>query len=56
MGRAVLTVLGIVAEMELGFIRDRKKGKSATEIAKAVGCKCGNVYKRSRRRGLNDGR
>jgi DNA invertase Pin-like site-specific DNA recombinase len=75
MGRLVLTVLGMVAEMELGFIRDRqragidaakakgiykgrpatfdrarivslrKEGMGATEIAKVVGCKRGNVYK-----------
>jgi DNA invertase Pin-like site-specific DNA recombinase len=75
MGRMVLTVLGMVAEMELGFIRDRqragieaakakgiykgrpvtfdhgkivalrKEGLGATEIARAVGCKRGNVYK-----------
>jgi DNA invertase Pin-like site-specific DNA recombinase len=75
MGRMVVTVLGMVAEMELGFIRDRqragieaakangvykgrpvtfdheriialrKQGLGATEIAKAVGCKRGNVYK-----------
>jgi DNA invertase Pin-like site-specific DNA recombinase len=75
MGRMVLTVLGMVAEMELRFIRDRqragidaaklkgiykghpatfdrarivalrKEGMGATEIAKAVGCKRGNVYK-----------
>jgi DNA invertase Pin-like site-specific DNA recombinase len=75
MGKMVLTVLGMVAEMELGFIRDRQRtgieaakakgvykgrpasfdharivvlrkgGKGATEIAKAVGCKRGNVYK-----------
>jgi Resolvase, N terminal domain len=75
MGRMVLTVLGMVAVMELGFIRDRqragidaakakgickgrpttfdrarivslrKEGMGATEIAKAVGCKRGNVYK-----------
>ena len=81
MGRMVLTVLGMVAEMELGFIRDRqragidaakakgiykgrpvtfdrarivslrKEGMGATEIAKAVGCKRGNVIRRSRRQG-----
>ena len=75
MGGMVLTVLGMVAEMELGFIRDRqragieaakakgglqgtpatfdhakivtlrKQGMGATKIAKAVGCKRGNVYK-----------
>jgi DNA invertase Pin-like site-specific DNA recombinase len=75
MGRMVLTVLGMVAEMEVGFIRDRqragieaakergiykgrpvtfdhakivalrKDGLGATEIATAVGCKRGNVYK-----------
>jgi DNA invertase Pin-like site-specific DNA recombinase len=75
MGRMVVTVLGMVAEMELGFIRDRqragieaakakgvykgrpvtfdherivelrKQGLGATEIAKAVGCGRGNVYK-----------
>ena len=83
MGRMVLTVLGMVAEMELGFIRDRqragidaakakgiykgrpvtfdrarivslrKEGMGATEIAKAVGCKRGNVYKALRAAGLN---
>ena len=75
MGRMVLTVLGIVAEMELGFIKDRQRagieaakakgvykgrpvtfdhakivalrreGMGATDIARAVGCKRGNVYK-----------
>jgi DNA invertase Pin-like site-specific DNA recombinase len=75
MGRMVVTVLGMVAEMELGFIRDRqragieaakakgvykgrpvtfdherivelrKQGLGATDIAKAVGCGRGNVYK-----------
>jgi DNA invertase Pin-like site-specific DNA recombinase len=75
MGRMILTVLGMVAEMELSFIRDRqrvgieaakaqgiykgrpvafdhrkivalrKEGLGATEIARAVGCKRGNVYK-----------
>lgn len=75
MGRMMLTVLGMVAEMELGFIKDRqragieaakakgvykgrpvtfdhakiialrKDGMGATGIAKAVGCKRGNVYK-----------
>jgi DNA invertase Pin-like site-specific DNA recombinase len=74
-GKVVLTVLGMVAEMELGFIKDRqrtgieaakakgvykgrpitfdhakivalrKEGLGATEIAKQVGCKRGNVYK-----------
>jgi DNA invertase Pin-like site-specific DNA recombinase len=74
-GKIVLTVLGMVAEMELSFIRDRqrtgieaaktkgvykgrpitfdhakivalrKEGLGATEIAKQVGCKRGNVYK-----------
>jgi DNA invertase Pin-like site-specific DNA recombinase len=83
MGRMVLTVLGMVAEMELGFIRDRqragidaakakgvykgrpvtfdrarivslrKQGMGATEIAKAVGCKRGNVYKTLKAAGLN---
>ena len=83
MGRMVLTVLGMVAEMELGFIRDRqragidaakakgiykgrpvtfdrarivslrKEGMGATEIAKAVGCKRGNVYKTLKAAGLN---
>ena len=75
MGKMVLTVLGMVAEMEIGFIRDRQRagieaakakgvykgrpvtfdhehilamrreGKGATEIARAVGCKRGLVYK-----------
>jgi DNA invertase Pin-like site-specific DNA recombinase len=75
MGRMVLTVLGMVAEMELGFIRDRqragieaakargvykgrpitfdhakiialrKEGLGATEIARSMGCKRGNVYR-----------
>jgi DNA invertase Pin-like site-specific DNA recombinase len=82
-GRMVLTVLGMVAEMELGFIRDRqragidatkvkgiykgspvtfdrarivalrKEGMGATEIADAVGCKRGNVYKTLKAAGLN---
>jgi DNA invertase Pin-like site-specific DNA recombinase len=82
-GPMVLTVLGMVAEMELGFIRDRqrtgieaakakgiykgrpvtfdrarivslrKEGMGATEIAKAVGCKRGNVYKTLKAAGLN---
>jgi DNA invertase Pin-like site-specific DNA recombinase len=82
MGRMVLTVLGMVTEMELGFIRDRqragidaakakgvykgrpvtfdrarivalrKEGLGATEIAKAVGCKRGNVYKALKAAGL----
>jgi DNA invertase Pin-like site-specific DNA recombinase len=38
MGRMVLTVLGMVAEMELGFIRDRQR--AGIEAAKARG-----VYK-----------
>jgi DNA invertase Pin-like site-specific DNA recombinase len=83
MGRMVLTVLGMVAEMELRFIRDRqragidaakakgiykgrpvtfdrarivslrKEGMGATEIAKAIGCKRGNVYKTLKAAGLN---
>jgi DNA invertase Pin-like site-specific DNA recombinase len=38
MGRMVLTVLGMVAEMELGFIRDRQR--AGIDAAKAKG-----VYK-----------
>ena len=38
MGRMVLSVLGMVAEMELGFIRDRER--AGIEAAKAKG-----VYK-----------
>jgi DNA invertase Pin-like site-specific DNA recombinase len=83
MGRMVLTVLGMVAEMEFGFIRDRqragidaakakgiykgrpatfdrarivalrKEGMGASEIAKAVGCKRGNVYEALKAAGLN---
>jgi DNA invertase Pin-like site-specific DNA recombinase len=83
MGRMVLTVLGMVAEMELGFIKERQRagieaakakgiykgrpatfdrarivalrteGMGATEIAKAVGCKRGNVYKTLKAAGLN---
>jgi DNA invertase Pin-like site-specific DNA recombinase len=83
MGRMVLTALGMVAEMELGFIRDRqragidaakakgaykgrpvtfdrarivslrKEGMGAAEIAKAVGCKRGNVYKTLKTVGLD---
>jgi DNA invertase Pin-like site-specific DNA recombinase len=75
MGKMVLTVLGMVAEMELGFIRERQRvgieaakakgvykgrpvtldhsrirgmraeGKGATDIAKALGCSRGAVYK-----------
>ena len=33
MGRMVLTVLGMVAEMELGFIRDRQR--AGIDAAKA---------------------
>lgn len=74
-GKMVLTVLGMVAEMELGFIKERqmagieraksegvykgrpvsldhckiitlhKAGKGATDIAKALGCSRGAVYK-----------
>jgi DNA invertase Pin-like site-specific DNA recombinase len=86
MGRMILTALGMVAEMELGFIRDRqragidaaklkgvykgraatfdrarivalrKEGMGATEIARAVGCKRGNVYKTLTAAGLNGGK
>ena len=35
MGRMVLTVLGMVAEMELGFIRDRQR--AGIEAAKTKG-------------------
>ena len=82
MGKMVLTVLGMVAEMELSFLKERqragieaakakgvykgrpptfdhakivalrKQGKGATEIAKAVGCKRGNVYKTLKASGL----
>jgi DNA invertase Pin-like site-specific DNA recombinase len=82
MGRMVLTVLGMVAEMELGFIKDRqragieaakakglykgrpvtfdhariialrKDGMGATDIARAVGCKRGNVYKALKAAGI----
>jgi DNA invertase Pin-like site-specific DNA recombinase len=75
MGKMVLTVLGMVAEMELGFIKGRQadgiakakaagvykgrpvkldwqrikrmsaEGAGATEIAKAMGCSRGMVYK-----------
>ena len=78
----VLTVLGMVAEMELGFIRERqrtgieaakakgvykgrpvtfdhtkivalrKEGLGATEIARAVGCNRGNVYKTLKAAGI----
>jgi DNA invertase Pin-like site-specific DNA recombinase len=86
MGRMVRTVLGMVAEMEHGFIRDRwragidaakakgtykgcpvtferarivarrKEVVGTTEIAKAVGCKRGNVYKTLTAAGLNGGK
>ena len=36
MGRTVLTLLGMVAEMELGFIRDRQRGGIDAAEAKAV--------------------
>jgi DNA invertase Pin-like site-specific DNA recombinase len=75
MGKMVLTVLGMMAEMELGFIRERQRvgieaakakgvykgrpvtidhprilamraaGKGTTEIARAVKCSRGAVYK-----------
>jgi DNA invertase Pin-like site-specific DNA recombinase len=41
MGRMVLTVLGMVAEMELGFIRDRQR--AGIDAAKAKG-----IYKAAR--------
>lgn len=74
-GKMVLTVLGMVAEMELGFIKERQRagiakakaegiykgrpatldhqkiirmrqeGRGATEIAKAMSCSRGAVYK-----------
>jgi DNA invertase Pin-like site-specific DNA recombinase len=82
MGRMVLTVLGMVAETELGFIRDRQRAgidaakakgftrvvpllstaraschcamkRWAPEIAKAAGCKRGNVYKTLKAAGWN---
>jgi DNA invertase Pin-like site-specific DNA recombinase len=83
MGKMVLTVLGMVAEMELSFIKDRqrvgieaakamgvykgrpvtfdhakiialrKQGMGATEIAQAVGCKRGNVYKALKAAGMS---
>ena len=83
MGKMVLIVLGMVAEMELSFIKDRqragieaakargvykgrlvtfdhakitalrKQGMGATEIARAVGCKRGNVYKALKAAGMS---
>jgi DNA invertase Pin-like site-specific DNA recombinase len=83
MGRMGLTVLGMVAEMERAFIRDRRRAgidaakakgvykgrpatfnrarivgpaqgrKGATEIAKAAGCKRGNVIQDAKAAGLN---
>jgi DNA invertase Pin-like site-specific DNA recombinase len=83
MGRMVLTVLGMVAEMEFSFIKDRqragieaakakgvykgrpptfdrariiqlrKEGMGASDIAKVVGCKRGNVYKALKAGGFN---
>ena len=83
MVKMVLTVLGMVAEMELSFLKERrragieaakakgvykgrpptfdhakivalrKQGKGATEIARAVGCQRGNVYKALKASGLN---
>jgi DNA invertase Pin-like site-specific DNA recombinase len=35
MGRMVLTVLGMVAEMELGFIRDRQRAASTPQKRRA---------------------
>ena len=82
MGKMVLTVLGMVAEMELSFFKERqragieaakakgvykgrpptfdhativtlrKQGKGATEIARAVECQRGNVYKALKASGL----
>jgi DNA invertase Pin-like site-specific DNA recombinase len=70
MGKMVLTVLGMVAEMELAakakgvykgrpptfdhakIVALRKQGKGATEIARAVGCQRGNVYKALKASGL----
>ena len=82
MGKIVLTVLGMVAEMELSFLKERqragieaakakgvykgrpvtfdhtriaalrKEGLGATEIARAVGCKRGNVYRALKAAGI----
>ena len=41
MGRMVLTVLGMVAEMELGFIRDRRRAR--IDAAKAKGIYKGRI-------------
>jgi DNA invertase Pin-like site-specific DNA recombinase len=83
MGRMVLTVLGMVAEMEHGFIKERQKagieaakakgvykgrpvsldhakiialrkeGMGATDIAEAMGCARGAVYKALHRAGMD---
>jgi DNA invertase Pin-like site-specific DNA recombinase len=48
MGRMVITVLGMVAEMELGFIRDRQR--AGIEAAKAEGLYKGRPVKFDRAR------
>jgi DNA invertase Pin-like site-specific DNA recombinase len=48
MGRMVITVLGMVAEMELGFIRDRQR--AGIEAAKAEGVYKGRPVKFDRAR------
>jgi DNA invertase Pin-like site-specific DNA recombinase len=47
MGRMVLTVLGMVAEMELGFIRDRQR--AGIDAAKAKGIYKGRPVPRAHR-------
>jgi DNA invertase Pin-like site-specific DNA recombinase len=60
----ILTMLGMVAEMEVykgrpttfdraRIVALRKEGMGATEIARAIGCKRGNVYKALKAAGLN---
>jgi Resolvase, N terminal domain len=48
MGRMVLTVLGMVAEMELGFIRDRQAVDAETVRRRAPASRAGSLLNRSR--------
>ena len=47
-GRMVLTVLGMVAEMELGFIRDRQRAGIDAAKAKGVYKGCPVTFDRAR--------
>ena len=52
--RSVVTLADLIGDDKAG-VALRKEGMGATKIAKAVGCKRGNVYKTLTAAGLNGG-